>query len=134
MTFVERVLKKSGYSNKAIELYLNKVNVETCDDADICLGYTGPCGDTMEFFLKIDAKRITDAKFQALGCEGAFISGSAVTEMIKNQTLEHAENLEEKQVIEYLNGIPEEKHDCVCLAVKTLQKTIEAFRKTSPCS
>jgi nitrogen fixation NifU-like protein len=129
MSYVEQLLRNSGYSTKAIEFYLNKVNVGTCDDADICCGYTGPCGDTMEFFLKIDSNNIQDAKFQALGCEGAFICGSAVTEMVKGMPLSQAERLEQDQVIAYLNGMPEGKHDCVCLSVRTLRKTLEEFKK-----
>lgn len=129
MACVENVLRESGYSSKAIDLYLNKVNVGTCDDANVCFGYTGPCGDTMEIFLHVDARRIRDATFQAIGCEGAFICGSAITEMIKGMTLNQAESIEKKQVIAYLEGLPEEKYDCACLAVKTLRKTLEELKK-----
>lgn len=129
MACVENVLKKSGYSSKAIKLYLNKVNVGTCDDANVCFGYTGPCGDTMELFLKIDSNIIQDAKFQAIGCEGAFICGSAITEMITGMTLEQTENIENDWVIAYLGGIPEEKYDCACLAVRTLRETLQKFKK-----
>jgi len=131
MTCVENVLRESGYSSKAIDLYLNKVNVGTCDDANICFGYTGPCGDTMEIFLQVDANanRIHDAKFQAIGCEGAFICGSAITEIIKGYTVRQAESIESDRVIEYLGGLPEEKYDCVCLALRTLKKALEKFKK-----
>jgi nitrogen fixation NifU-like protein len=130
MACVENVLRESGYSSKAIDLYLNKVNVGTCNDANVCFGYTGPCGDTMELFLKVDSNTIQDAKFQAIGCEGAFICGSAITEIIKGATLEQAENLEKDRVIEYLGGLPEEKHDCACLAVRTLRETLQKFKKS----
>ena len=127
MAYVEKVLRASGYSNKAIEFYMNKVNVGICDDANVSFGYTGPCGDTMELFLKVDTHTIQNAKFQAVGCEGAFICGSAITEMITGHTIEHAANIETDQVIEYLEGLPENKHDCACLAIKTLLKTLKEF-------
>jgi NifU-like protein involved in Fe-S cluster formation len=129
MACVENVLRESGYSSKAIDLYLNKVNVGTCDDTNMCFGYTGPCGDTMEIFLHVDINRIRDAKFQAIGCEGAFICGSAITEMIKGMTMDQVENIEKDQVIAYLGGLPEEKYDCACLAVTTLRKTLQKFKK-----
>ena len=132
MAYVENILKTLGYSNKAIKFYVNKVNVGTWDDANMSFGYTGPCGDTMELFLRVDDHTIQDAKFQAIGCEGAFICGSAITEMIKGHTLEHAENIEREQIIEYLQGLPEAKHDCACLAVKTLLKTLKEFRENHP--
>lgn len=129
MAYVENLLRQSGYSDRAIELYTKKVNVGEIDESSICFAYTGPCGDTMELSLKVDSNIIQDARFQAIGCAGAFASGSAITEMIKGKTLEHAEGINQKQVINYLGGLPEEKHDCACLAVRTLQKTLEAFKK-----
>jgi NifU-like protein involved in Fe-S cluster formation len=129
MSSVKDRLRRSGYSDKAIELYLNKVNVGRCDEANICCGYTGPCGDTMEFFLQIAGERIRDANFQALGCEGAFICGSALTEPIKGKTLTQAEGVEPEQLIDYLEKIPEDKYDCVCLSLRTLSHTLKEFKK-----
>jgi nitrogen fixation NifU-like protein len=129
MAYVEKVLRTSGYSNKAIGFYINKVNLGICDDADVSFGYTGPCGDTMELFLKVEGHRIQDAKFQAIGCEGALICGSAITKMITGGTVEQAANIEKDQIIEYLEGLPEAKHDCACLAITTLLKTLQEFRE-----
>ena len=128
MAYVANLLRQSGYSEKAIELYLNKVNVGAVNDASIFFAYTGHCGDTMELSLQVDGNVIQDAKFQAIGCAGAFAAGSAVTEMITGKTVEQAESIKQEQVITYLGGLPEEKHDCACLAVRTLQKTLEAFK------
>jgi NifU-like protein involved in Fe-S cluster formation len=50
--------------------------------------------------------------------------------MIKGKTLEQAENIEKDRVIEYLGGIPEEKLDCICLAVRTLRETLQKFKKS----
>lgn len=129
MAYVQNVLRQSGYSPKAIQLYTNKVNVGETADAAICCGYTGPCGDTMEICLDIDANIIQDAKFQAIGCEGAFICGSAVTELIKGKTVTQAEGLGKEQIIEYLEELPEEKYDCACLSIQALRRTLEEFRK-----
>ena len=62
------LLKKSGYSDKAIEYFINKVNVGEIDKPSASFAYTGPCGDTMQIHLKIDGDKITEAKFQAIGC------------------------------------------------------------------
>jgi nitrogen fixation NifU-like protein len=53
MSEIIDLLKKSGYSDKAIEYYLNKVNVGEIKDHSTHSTYTGPCGDTMSIFLKI---------------------------------------------------------------------------------
>ena len=101
---IKNLLKISGYSTMAIKYFLEKVNVGKIDDPDAYFVYTGPCGDTMEIFLAIEpeSKVIKEAKFQAIGCAGAFASGSAITEMIKGKTVEQAEKIEEEDVIDWL--------------------------------
>ena len=127
MSVIEELLKESGYSEKAIEYYLNKVNVGEISEPDVHAIYTGPCGDTMEVFLNIEDGVIKEAKFQAIGCAGAFSSGSALTEMIRGNTLEEAKMIDEGKIIDYLGGIPAQKIHCTCLAKRTLQKAINAY-------
>lgn len=128
---VENLLKKSGYSDKAIDYYKNRTNFGVMKEPTASYAYTGPCGDTMEIFLEIDSGEgtIKDAKFQAIGCAGAYVSGSALTEMIKGKTLEEAEQITREEVINNLNGIPKAKVECACLAVRTLKRTIEKYKE-----
>jgi len=129
MSLIQDLLKESGYSDRAIEYYLNKVNVGELSDADVHAIYTGPCGDTMEVFLKVEDDVIKEAKFQAIGCAGAFSSGSALTEMIIGMTLEEAEQIDEEKIINYLGGIPTQKVHCTCLSKRALQKAIKEYNE-----
>jgi nitrogen fixation NifU-like protein len=128
MSEVRRLLEKSGYSSKAIEYYSKKVNVGRIENPSAHLAYTGPCGDSMEVYLKIELDIIKDAKFQAVGCAGAFSAGSALMEMVKEKTLEEAEKITEEDIINFLGGIPKQKIHCACLAKRTLRKAIEKYR------
>jgi nitrogen fixation NifU-like protein len=128
MSAIQELLKESGYSEKAIEYYLNKVNVGVLSDANTYAIYTGPCGDTMEIFLNVEDGVIKEAKFQAIGCAGAFSSGSVLTEMIIGKTLEEAEKIDETDIMEYLGGIPAQKVHCACLSKRTLRKAINAYK------
>ena len=128
MSEVRKLLEKSGYSSKAIEYYLHKVNVGRIENPSVHLAYTGPCGDTVEIYLKIESNVIRDAKFQAIGCAGAFSSGSALIEMVNGKTLEEAEKITEEDIINFLEGIPKPKIHCTCLVKRTLQKVIEKYR------
>ena len=70
------LLKDVGYSEKVIELYMNKVNVGVIENPDVSLAYRGPCGDIMKLYLKISNDTvIEDAKFHYLGCPAAASSG-----------------------------------------------------------
>jgi nitrogen fixation NifU-like protein len=130
MSEVRRLLEKSGYSSKAIKYYLEKVNVGRIENPSVHVAYTGPCGDTMEVYLKIESNLIKDAKFQAIGCAGAFSSGSALMEMVKGKSLEEAEKITEEEIISFLGGIPKQKFHCTCLAKRTFMKAIERYRRT----
>ncbi len=129
MSGIRDLLKASGYSEKAIGYYLNKVNVGELSEPDAYAIYTGPCGDTMEVFLRIEDSVIKEVKFQAIGCAGAFSSCSALTEMIRGKTLEEAEGIEEEEIIEYLGGIPMAKVHCTCLSKRALQRAIKQYKK-----
>jgi len=126
---VKDLLKKSGYSDKAIEYYERKLNVGKIENPDAYFIYTGPCGDTVEMYLKIESNIIVDAKFRAIGCAGSFVSGSALTKMIKGKTLEEADEIEEGDILNHLEGIPAPKIHCACLSKKTLQKAIKQYRE-----
>lgn len=123
------LLKKAGYPEKAIEYYQNKLNVGTIDDSDITLSYTGPCGDTMRLYLKINDDRIVDAKFLYLGCPGAASSGSAMTRIVRGKTLEEAKKFTEDDVLRELGGLPDTKLHCTKLAITTLRKTVTKYEK-----
>lgn len=127
MAEVTDLLRKSGYSDRAIEYYTKRINFGEMEGPSVRFAYTGICGDTMEIYLKVESDVIKDAKFRAIGCPGAFASGSALTEMIKGKTLEQAEKVDAKEVIDHLGGIPEAKVHCACLAERTLKKAIQQY-------
>ena len=122
-----KLLKDAGYSEKVIELYRNKVNVGVIKNPDINLAYTGPCGDTLKLYLKINNGVIEDAKFQCMGCPGAASSGSAITKIVKGKSLGDARKITEQDILQELGGLPESKLDCPKLAVATLQNAIAKY-------
>ena len=121
------LLRKAGYSEKAIDYYTRKLNVGVIEGADAVDSYTGLCGDSMKVYLKVEKGVIRDAKFQAIGCAGAFASGSALTEMVKGKTLKEAEKITEQDVIKDLEELPGPKLHCARLAVDALRKSIESY-------
>ena len=123
------LLRKAGYPEKAIDYYIRKLNVGVIEGAEAVDSFTGLCGDSMKVYLKVDESIIEDAKFQAIGCAGAFSSGSALTEMIKGKTLKEAEKITEHDLIKHLEGLPGPKLHCARLAVDALRKSIESYMK-----
>jgi nitrogen fixation NifU-like protein len=126
---LRELLRKAGYSEKAIDYYIKKRNVGVIKGAEAAESHTGLCGDSMKVYLKIEKGLIIDAKFQAVGCAGAFASGSALTEMVKGRTLEAAEKITEHEVTRDLGKLPGPKLHCVRLAVDALRKSIASYKE-----
>jgi NifU-like protein involved in Fe-S cluster formation len=122
------LLKNTGFSNKAIKLYIKEVNVGAIENANVALPFTGPCGDTCKIYLKInDQNVIEDAKFQYLGCPASAVCGSIVTQMTKGKTLREAERITAEKVIEKLGGLPGDECHCATLVLTTLFNAIKKY-------
>jgi len=125
-----RLMVESGYSKKAIDLYINRVNVGFLDDPSVVSTFLGPCGDLIKLYLAIDDKEvIRDAKFYYLGCPGSATSASAMTTILKGKTIDQAKKLTEEDILNELGGLPKSKHDCATLSIRTLRKAIAEYGK-----
>jgi nitrogen fixation NifU-like protein len=124
---VREMLSGSGYSQKAIDLYLEQANMGSLSDADQVSELTGPCGDTMKVYLKVEEGRIQDAKIQVLGCPGAVASAMVAMDLAKGRTVEEALEIKDRDIVRILEELPEQKVHCVRLAVKALEKALRDY-------
>jgi nitrogen fixation protein NifU and related proteins len=122
------LLSGSGYSDKAIQYYLDKKNMGQLENASHVSELTGHCGDTMKIFLKIDNNVIQDAKIQVLGCPGAIASAMAAMDMIRGKTLDDALKITDRDIFRELEDIPDQKQHCIRLTNKTIEKAINEYK------
>ena len=87
------------------------------------------CGDAMAIYIKVEDDRIVDIKFQSFGCAAAIAAASITTEMVKGKTIEEAEKITSKGIIEALGGVPKLKLHCTAMAATTLKKAIEDYKR-----
>ncbi len=125
---MEELLRKAGYSEKAIDYVTHKTNVGRVENPSVSMSFTGHCGDTMEVYLQIENDIIRDSGFEAVGCAGAFSAGSALMEMIRGLNIDQAMEISSKDIVNFLGGVPKHKLDCVDLARMTLFKTIDQYK------
>lgn len=128
---IAKLLSGSGYSDKAIKYFLEKADMGSLPDADQVTELTGPCGDTMKIYLKIEDGRIKNAKMRVLGCAGAVASAMAAMELIKSKTIDSALAIKDRDIYNLLGEIPDQKQDCIRLTIKILQKAIEEYKSNN---
>lgn len=119
-----------GYSKKVLEHFKNPHNFGVIKDATT-VGQVGnpACGDVMKLYLKIDKNKqgqdyIKDVKFETMGCAAAIATSSVVTDLAFGKTIEDAVKLDNKDVIEALEYLPDIKIHCSLLAIDALAEAI----------
>ena len=125
----EKILNdmRKVYSKEVIELFLHPKNVGEIKEAEGYGEFTGPCGDTMEIYLKIKDDKIYDAKFMTDGCGTTLACGSTVTSLSKGKTIPEAMHITSNNILEKLGGLPEADVHCSVLAVNSLKKAIKNY-------
>ena len=118
---------RNVYSETVIDHAMNPRNVGIMQDADGFARMTGSCGDTMEIWLKVKNDAIVGATFMTDGCGATIASGSMVTEMVKGKSIIEARKIGQQDVLDILNGLPQENEHCALLAADTLKAAIRDY-------
>lgn len=118
------------YTDKLKEHFFNPRNVGEVENPD-GVGEVGSlaCGDALKLTFKLDKNgKIEEAKFKTFGCASAIATSSVLTELIKGLSLEEAMKVTNKDIADYLGGLPEQKMHCSVMGREALEAAIENFQ------
>ena len=90
------------------------------------------CGDSIDLYLNIDDKKITDVKFDGKGCAICMACSSVLTEMIKGKNLEDVKKFEKDELLselglEHLIKTSPVRIKCALLSLKALKYGIYSY-------
>jgi nitrogen fixation protein NifU and related proteins len=91
---------------------------------------TGPCGDTMEFWVIIEDGHVTRAAFETDGCGSSRACGSMATCLAKGMPVRQAAALRQEDILQALGGLPQAGEHCAILAANTLKAACTPNRNT----
>jgi len=88
---------------------------------------TGPCGDTMEFYLAIRDDVIETVRYHTDGCQYTHLCGSAVAVMAEGSSIKSALAINPSLLLDELKDLPLEHRHCAILSVSTLYRAIGEY-------
>ena len=115
------------YSKTAVDHFMNPRNLGEMENYDGFARSTGPCGDSISIWIKVKDNIISEISFTTDGCGPSISSASMVTALAKGKTIEEARKIGQWDVLNALEGLPEEKEHCSLLAATSLMKAMEDF-------
>lgn len=107
-------------SSKALERFESPRNWGPLEDANGHASITGPCGDTVEVWLRVEDGWVRDAGFTTDGCGPSRACGSMATELVVGRTVKTALELEQDDILEELEPFPEDHVHCALLAANVM--------------
>jgi tRNA-specific 2-thiouridylase len=83
-----------------------------------------PCGDLIRISLQVEDDRVTGAGFDAEGCAAARAAGSAVVELIRNESFLDAARTTPADIADELGGLSPERMHAAHLASDALHRAL----------
>ncbi len=85
------------------------------------------CGDYLTVYIKVKDNRIEEISYLVFGCSASIATSSMTSVLAKGKTLEEALNITEEDIIQALDGLPENKVHCSNLGVSALHNAINNY-------
>ncbi len=113
------------YSQPLLDHFEHPRNAGEVAGADADVRVENPaCGDVLRLTLKLAGGRIAEIAFQAKGCVASMACASALTELVRGQTIEQARLLSKEQLVNAVGGLPPASSHAGQLALDALQAVL----------
>ena len=123
---MEQIRKR--YSPIVIDHWQKPRNFRKIENPDGYAKIKGPCGDTMEMFIKIKRETISECAYQTDGWGTTIACGSITTELAKDKSFIQAlASVSSGEILEKLGGLPEADVHCAHLAAETLRRALADY-------
>jgi nitrogen fixation NifU-like protein len=95
------------YSQAVLDHFGNPHNAGDLADATATVEVSNPvCGDVLRLAVRLEAGRITAARFKTEGCVAAIAAGSVLTDLLAGKTPAEAGRITSREISDALGGLP----------------------------
>ena len=115
---------KAEFGQVAFERWQNPLYVGAIDTPDGYGRITGPCGDTMQIFLKFENNKVKEATFLTDGCGYSLVCGSFAAELAIGKSPEQLAKVTAEAILKILGSVPDGYKHCAFLAADTLREAL----------
>ncbi|MFA6807363.1 MAG: iron-sulfur cluster assembly scaffold protein [Eubacteriales bacterium] len=118
------------YTEKVIDHFMSPRNVGSMPDADGEGEYgDSGCGDSLVMYIKVKDNVITKIKYLIFGCAASVATSSMMSVLAEGKTIDEAEKITENDIVEALDGLPDNKIHCSVLGAQALKNAIMNYRE-----
>ena len=118
---------RAAYGDVAFQRWLKPLYMGGIDNPDGYGRVTGPCGDTMEIFLKFENDRIKEASFQTDGCGSSTVCGSFAAELSFGKRPDEILEITGEAILKKVGGLSEADRHCAFLFADALQEALNDY-------
>lgn len=104
-------------------------NFGSMRDANGHAKLTGPCGDTVEVWLRIDGGKVRKGSFITDGCANSAHCCSTAVKLVEGMSPEEAAELTQAQVLDKTGPVPEDHRHCALLAANVIKLAMADFNQ-----
>ncbi len=121
------------YADLLVDHFQSPRNVGEMAGADAEAEEENPvCGDWLHVWLRIRGERIVECRWQARGCVPAVAAASAMSELIREYSLDQALALDRQDISAALGGLPPRKSHAASLSIAALRKALQQYLSRQP--
>lgn len=99
----------------------------TADNWDGHAVITGPCGDTMTFWIEVVGNLVSTVRFTTDGCITSRAAGSMTATLAAKRSVTECLSVSQEDVLNALEGLPDEYRHCALLSSNTLKAACDNY-------
>ncbi len=113
------------YSEIVVDHLQRPRNLRSMDNPNGYASVIGPCGDTIQIFLRTADDKITETSFLFKGCATTMVSASMAVQLAQGKTIRQALGISQAVILDGLGGLPKHNEHCASLAADALRAAIQ---------